>query len=263
MIRLKNIHVTFGSNTILEKKALKGVNLDIEEGDFITVIGSNGAGKSTLLNSIAGDVMIVDGAIFIDEEDVTRKKAYDRAKVVSRVFQDPLVGTCGNLSIAENMALALDRGRVRGFNRALNFDRKEQFKTILKRLDLGLENRLDSEMCLLSGGQRQAISLLMATLSPLKILLLDEHTSALDPKTASYVLNLTQKIVAEKKLTVLMVTHSLQQALLVGNRTIILHNGKILYDVKGDKRLKITVEDLLSHFGRNIDDDRLLLQTKD
>lgn len=259
MIRLKNLKITFAPHTVLEKKALTGVSLDISEGDFITVIGSNGAGKSTLLNAIAGDAMATSGKIHIDDEDVTHKNAFDRALSVARVFQDPLAGTCGDLTVAENMAIALNRGKARGFKRALTKATQEDFKTSLKSLNLGLENRLDSSMSLLSGGQRQAVSLLMATLSPLKILLLDEHTSALDPKTASYVLKLTETIVTQKKLTVLMVTHSLQQALSYGNRTIILHGGKIIYDVKGEERLKLTVQDLLSHFGQNVDDDRLLL----
>lgn len=262
MISLKNIHVTFGLNTVLEKEAVRGISLNIEEGDFITVIGSNGAGKSTLLNTIAGDILPIQGKIYIDQDDVTNKKSYDRAHVVARVFQDPLIGTCGDLSIAENMALAMSRGKQRFFKRALNKEMRTKIQTILKRLDLGLENRIDSSMSMLSGGQRQAVSLLMATLSPLKILLLDEHTSALDPKTAAYVLSLTNDIVAEKKLTVLMVTHSLNQALKIGNRTLILHEGKLLYDVKGQERSNLTIEDLLSHFGKNIDDDRLLLQTK-
>lgn len=262
MIQLKNIHITFGEKTVLERKAIKGISLNIQEGDFITVIGSNGAGKSTLLNSIAGDVELSKGSIFIDEENVTFKKSYERSHVVSRVFQDPLIGTCGNLTIAENMALAIDRGQKRFFKNALSKERKHTFQNILKDLKLGLEDRLDTDMSLLSGGQRQAISLLMATLSSSKILLLDEHTSALDPKTADFILKLTQKIVQEKSLTTLMVTHSLQQALSIGNRTIVLHNGKLIYDVSGKERENLTIEDLLAHFGKNVDDDRLLLQTK-
>ncbi len=259
MIHLKGIKITFGAQTILEKKAIRGISLKIEEGDFITVIGSNGAGKSTLLNAIAGDTRVTSGEIFIDEENVTSKAAYDRAHAVARVFQDPLIGTCGDLSIEENMALALNRVRPRGFSNALTQANKDLFKDALKRLKLGLDKRLHTSMSLLSGGQRQAVSLLMATLSPLKILLLDEHTSALDPKTAAYVLKLTQDIVEEKGLTTLMVTHSLQQALKIGNRTIVLHNGKVLYDVKGTERTKLTPKNLLEHFGKNVDDDRLLL----
>lgn len=260
MIRLQDLKITFAPGTILEKQAIQGISLDIEEGDFITVIGSNGAGKSTLLNAIAGDILPTSGSIFIDQEDVSQKPAYARADAVARVFQDPLVGTCGNLTIAENMALALQRGKKRTFKRAINHDLKKVFQSTLERLSLGLQDRLDTSMAMLSGGQRQAISLLMSCLSPLKILLLDEHTSALDPKTADFVLNLTKDIVEEKKLTVLMVTHSLHQALHVGNRTILLHEGRIIYDVKGEERSKLTISDLMAHFGKNIDDDRLLLQ---
>lgn len=259
MIRLENIKITFGANTVLEKKALRGVSLAIDEGDFITVIGSNGAGKSTLLNAIAGDCPPSSGRIFIDDADVTLQPTFQRSAAVARVFQDPLTGTCGDLSIEENLSLALSRGQRRGFKWALTPANRSLFEQVLKRLDLGLENRLKTSMSLLSGGQRQAISLLMATLSPLKILLLDEHTSALDPKTAEYVLKLTQSIVAEKNITALMVTHSLQQALKIGNRTVILHNGKILLDINGDERARLTPQDLLAHFGKNIDDDRLLL----
>jgi putative ABC transport system ATP-binding protein len=260
MIKLDNIEAVFGANTILQKKALNGIDLNIQESDFITVIGSNGAGKSTLLNAIAGDIRLSSGKIFIDNDDVTSKNAHERSFDVARVFQDPLIGTCGNLTIAENMALALQRGKKRTFKKAIQKQLREEFKETLSRLKLGIEKRLDTSMAMLSGGQRQAVSLLMATLSPLKILLLDEHTSALDPKTADYVLNLTQEIVREKNLTVLMVTHSLNHAIHIGNRTIILHEGKLLFDVKGDERNKLTVDDLLSHFGKKIDDDRLLLQ---
>lgn len=261
MITLKNIRVTFGQGTVMERKALRGINLRIDVGEFITVIGSNGAGKSTLLNAIAGEVLASKGAIHIDEDDVTRLPGYKRASLVARVFQDPLAGTCGDLSIAENLALADRRGRCRGLWPALSRHRREEYREILSRLKLGLESRLDSSMSMLSGGQRQAVSLLMATLSPLKILLLDEHTSALDPKTAAFVMELTESIVSEKKLTALMVTHSLQQALHTGTRTVMLHEGKVIYDVSGETRSKLTVADLLKQFGSSIDDDRLLLQT--
>lgn len=260
MIRIQDLKITFSPGTILEKQAIKGITLDIEEGDFITVIGSNGAGKSTLLNAIAGDILPSSGKIFIDQDDVSNMYAYDRSHAVARVFQDPLVGTCGNLTIAENMALALQRGQKRTFSRALNKDLKKLFQENLKRLNLGVDNRLDTAMAMLSGGQRQAISLLMSCLSPMKILLLDEHTSALDPKTADFVLNLTHEIVEKENRTVLMVTHSLHQALHMGNRTILLHDGRVIYDVKGEARKKLTPSDLMNHFGKNIDDDRLLLQ---
>lgn len=260
MITLQNISVTFSPGTVRERKALRGISLNIQEGEFLTVIGSNGAGKSTLLNSIAGEILPTDGHIHIDERDVTSKPSFCRANDVARVFQDPLAGTCGELTIAENMALAMRRGQPRGMSKALTRGFKAHFKDVLTTLNLGLENRLDTPMSALSGGQRQAVSLLMATLSPLKILLLDEHTSALDPKTAAFVMNLTQKIVAEKGLTALMVTHSLHQALQVGTRTVMLHEGKVIYDVTGPQRAKLTVNDLLKQFGANADDDRLLLQ---
>lgn len=261
MITLKNIHVTFAPGTVMERRALRGFNLKIDVGEFITVIGSNGAGKSTLLNTIAGEVLPSAGSIVMDEDDVTRLPGYKRAGLVARVFQDPLSGTCSDLTIAENLALADRRGHSRGLWPALSKNRREEYKEILSRLKLGLENRLDTSMSMLSGGQRQAVSLLMATLSPLKILLLDEHTSALDPKTAAFVMELTDSIVSEKRLTTLMVTHSLQQALHTGTRTVMLHEGKVIYDVSGETRSKLTVADLLKQFGTSIDDDRLLLQT--
>ncbi|MCE3231584.1 MAG: transporter ATP-binding protein, partial [Alphaproteobacteria bacterium] len=249
MITLSHLKVTFAPATVMEKKALRGMNLKIAEGEFITVIGSNGAGKSTLLNAIAGEVMSTQGVIRIDEKDVTRLPAHARADLVARVFQDPLAGTCGDLTVAENMALAHHRGQRRGLGKGLSRTDRAYYAEMLKTLKLGLENRLDTAMSLLSGGQRQAVSLLMATLSPLKILLLDEHTSALDPKTAAFVMKLTEEIVTEKRLTALMVTHSLQQALHTGTRTIMLHEGKVIYDVSGEMRERLTVPDLLKQFG--------------
>jgi putative ABC transport system ATP-binding protein len=260
MITLSNLKVTFAPHTVTEKKALRGVNLKISEGEFITVIGSNGAGKSTLLNAIAGEAMPSDGHIRIDNKDVTRLPAHARADLVARVFQDPLAGTCADLTIAENMALAHRRGQSRGLTKALHRSDREFYANTLKSLNLGLENRLDTAMSLLSGGQRQAVSLLMASLSPLKILLLDEHTSALDPKTAAFVMKLTEEIVTKNKLTALMVTHSLQQALHSGTRTVMLHDGKVIYDVSGKTREGLTVADLLQQFGTAMDDDRLLLE---
>lgn len=264
MITLKNIRVTFSQGTVLEKKAIRGISLDFDEGEFITVIGSNGAGKSTLLNAIAGEVRLSHGSMSIDKKDMTRLKAYERANLVARVFQDPLAGTCGDLTIAENLSIAKNRVKRLGFSSlfrlATSHKDRQDYKELLSRLKLGLENRLDTPMSLLSGGQRQAVSLLMATLSPLKILLLDEHTAALDPKTAEFIMGLTAKIVAEKKLTVLMVTHSLHQALEMGTRTVMLHEGKIIYDVKDAERSKLTPSDLLRQFGTKVDDDRLLLQ---
>lgn len=260
MITLSNLKVTFAPGTVTEKQALRSINLKITEGEFIAVIGSNGAGKSTLLNAIAGEVISTEGSIHIDDKDVTKLPAHARADQVARVFQDPLAGTCGDLTIAENMALAHRRGRSRRLRKGLSRTEREFYAETLKTLKLGLENRLDTAMSLLSGGQRQAVSLLMATLSPLKILLLDEHSSALDPKTAAFVMELTEEIVNQKNLTALMVTHSLHQALHSGTRTIMLHEGKVIYDVEGQTRTKLTVSDLLKQFGTAVDDDRLLLE---
>ena len=260
MIHLKNVKVTFNPGMITEKKSLRGLDLKINEGEFITVIGSNGAGKSTLLNVIAGEIIPSSGTIKIGETSVTNKASYERAGLVARVFQDPLAGTCGDLTIAENLALAERRGYTRGLTLALTKTKREAYNHILSRLKLGLENRLDSLMSTLSGGQRQAVSLLMATMSPLKILLLDEHISALDPKTAAFVMQLTDQIIREKKLTALMVTHSLSQALSHGTRTIMLHEGKIIFDIEGNERKSLTPQDLLAKFGASVDDDRLLLR---
>lgn len=260
MIILKNVKVTYNAGSMTEKKALRGVDLKISEGEFITVIGSNGAGKSTILNTLAGEALPTSGSIKIGNVDLTNTPAHKRAGMVARVFQDPLAGTCADLTIAENLALAERRGFSRGLNLALSRSKRDEYKALLSRLKLGLDNRLDSLMGSLSGGQRQAISLLMATLSPLKILLLDEHTSALDPKTAAFVMQLTETIIAEKNLTALMVTHSLHQALQSGTRTIMLHEGKIMYDVSGEERKKLTPQDLLARFGSSVDDDRLLLR---
>jgi putative tryptophan/tyrosine transport system ATP-binding protein len=263
MISLNNLQVTFSKGTIMEKQALRGIDLQINEGEFVTVIGSNGAGKSTLLNAISGETLPTAGTLMIDEDDVTNLPSYARAHLVARVFQDPLAGTCGDLTIAENMALAERRGKKRGLAKALRRSNQQKFQETLSRLNLGLEDRLNTSMGMLSGGQRQAVSLLMATLSPLKILLLDEHTSALDPKTAAYVMDLTQKMIIEKKLTALMVTHSLHQALHYGTRTIMLHEGRLIYDVAGKERSKLTPQDLMKQFGTSMDDDRLLLDKRD
>lgn len=263
MIKLDNIQVVFNPGTILEVNALRGLNLTIPSQQFVTVIGSNGAGKSTLLSSLTGEVKPILGHIYIDDIEVTNWSTSRRAEQVARVFQDPMVGTCGNLSIEENMALANCRGHRRGLNLALDKTVREEFRHHLSRLNLGLENRLLDPMVLLSGGQRQAVSLLMAVLQPMKILVLDEHTAALDPKTAEFVLKLTEEIIAERNLTVLMVTHSMHQALEVGHRTVMLHEGKIIFDVEGEQREKLTVEDLLKLFkqacGTEVDNDALLL----
>ena len=263
MISLSDIHVRFALNTPLETHALRGISLEIEPGEFVTVIGSNGAGKSSLLNALSGEIRVSSGHIAIDNQDVTRLDTSRRAGLVARVFQDPLAGSCEYLSIEENLALADARGRKRSFSRALNEDRKQPYREYLSRLNLGLENRLQDKMGLLSGGQRQAISLLMATLQPSKILLLDEHTAALDPKTSQFVLDLTEQLIAEKKQTALMVTHSMKQALAVGTRTIMLHQGKIIFDIQGEQRQGLKIKDLLDLFnqtqGEQLDDDALLL----
>ncbi|MBT3205107.1 MAG: ABC transporter ATP-binding protein [Gammaproteobacteria bacterium] len=263
MISLTDVHVKFGINTPLETHALRGINLNIKEGEFVTVIGSNGAGKSSLLNALSGEIVITSGKVEIANKDVTKLDTSRRAGMVARVFQDPLGGSCEFLSIEENLALADVRGHKRGFKSALNESRKQPYRDYLSRLNLGLEHRLGDKMGLLSGGQRQAISLLMATLQPSNILLLDEHTAALDPKTSQFVLDLTCQIIEEKKQTALMVTHSMKQALDVGTRTIMLHQGKVIFDIEGEERKGLTVKDLLDLFsrtqGEQLSDDALLL----
>ncbi|MBI2707934.1 MAG: ABC transporter ATP-binding protein [Proteobacteria bacterium] len=263
MIRLTDLHVTFNRGTAMEKKALRGVTLDIDKGDFVCVIGGNGAGKSTLLNVLCGDDFPEKGKVSIDNQDVTALTSWQRAPYVARVFQDPMAGTCANLTIEENLALAMSRGQKRTLKRALNKDHRDLFRTQLSRLKLGLENRLHSPIGLLSGGQRQAVSLIMAVLQPMKIIALDEHTAALDPKTAAFIVELTREIVAENHLTALMVTHSMHQALELGNRTLMLHEGRVVFDVRGKERKGLTVADLLDLFhkasGLELDDDSLLL----
>lgn len=264
MITLNDIHVTFGEGTPLETRAVRGIDLTMNEGEFVTVIGSNGSGKSTLLNTLSGEVIPTAGNIQVGDTDVTTWPTAKRAKLIARVFQDPLAGSCENLTIEENMALAWFRGQKTSIGSALKSENRDIFKKQLSRLGLGLENRLKDKMGLLSGGQRQAISLLMSALQPARILLLDEHTAALDPKTAAFVLDLTCQIIDENKLTSLMVTHSMQQALEVGTRTIMLHEGRIVFDVKGEDRKGLTVVDLLDLFKKNqqgeeLSDDSLLL----
>lgn len=263
MITLDNIKVVFGKGTPLEKKALNGISLTVEQGSFVTVIGSNGAGKSTLLSVLAGDVLPNEGRVTIGVTDVTRKPTAARAGLVARVFQDPLTGSCGTLSIEENLALAARRGGRRTLTPALGARRREEFRARIRDLNLGLENRLADRMDLLSGGQRQAVSLVMATMAGSEILLLDEHTAALDPGMAEFIMTLTNKIVSERRLTTLMVTHSMRQALDYGHRTIMLHGGEIVFDVTGDSRKDLQVEDLVSMFrnmrGQTLDDDALLI----
>jgi len=263
MIEARQIAVTFNAGTPMETPAMRGIDLTIPEGDFVTVIGSNGAGKSTFLNALAGELRPDSGQILIGDQDVTAWPTAKRAGLVARVFQDPLGGSCANLTIEENLALANARGKRRGFGASVGAHLREDFRAQITRLNLGLENRLGDRMELLSGGQRQAVSLLMAAMQPMKILLLDEHTAALDPKTAAFVLELTREIVAERGLTTLMVTHSMRQALAIGNRTVMLHEGQVVLDVRDQEREGLKVEDLLHMFekvrGEEIDDDALLL----
>jgi putative ABC transport system ATP-binding protein len=263
MIAIEDLQVTFGRGTVLETRALAGIDLAIPEGQFVTVIGSNGAGKSTLLNALTGDARPERGRIAIDGLEVTSWSAPQRARLIARVFQDPLAGSCEALTIEENLALAAARGRRRGLGPALHEDLRQRLRARLARLGLGLEQRMTDRMGLLSGGQRQAVSLLMATLAPMKILLLDEHTAALDPRTAEFVLELTREIVAEQRLTTLMVTHSMRQALDCGERTIMLHQGRVCFDLAGPERAGLEVADLVALFadarGQALEDDTLLL----
>ncbi|MEO4042640.1 ABC transporter ATP-binding protein [Hoeflea sp. CAU 1731] len=263
MIRLKDIHVTFNKGTPLETRALRGVDLEVPEGQFLTIIGSNGAGKSTCLNVIAGLTKVESGSTEIDGKIVTDWPVHKRSRMLSRVFQDPKMGTCEDLSIIENFALAHGRTQPRGLRFAVAPKMRDLAAERLKVLGLGLENRLDDKVGLLSGGQRQAVSLLMAATGDTKVLLLDEHTAALDPKTAEFVLELTKSIVSSLKLTAVMVTHSMAQALHTGERTIMFHRGRIVFDAAGEARDKLEVGDLLELFkreqGEELADDSLLL----
>lgn len=263
MIHLNDIQVTFNPGTILENKALRGVSLDVPEHQFLTVIGSNGAGKSTLLGAVTGETPMVGGQVVIDDLDVTKLSVHQRAQQCARVFQDPLAGTCGDLTIEENMALAYMRGKKRGWSLSLSSKRRQLFQERISILGLGLEDRLGDSIGLLSGGQRQAVSLVMATLSDSKLLLLDEHTAALDPRMAAFIIELTNKIVREFNLTVMMVTHSMKDALACGDRTVMLHQGEIVLDVAGAQRQNMEVADLLEMFskvrGEELADDSLLL----
>lgn len=254
MIKLEKVSIIFGQDTPLETTALNELDLKIENNEFVSVIGSNGAGKSTLLNTISGIYKPNYGDIFIDDKIMNDSPVHERANLVSRVFQDPMLGTCEDLSIEENFALSISRGFKRTLRQAINDKNRAYFKEQLSILGLGLENRLNDKISLLSGGQRQALSLLMSASNPMKIFLLDEHTAALDPKTASFILNLTQKIVKEKQLTTLMVTHSMKQAIDYGNRLIMLQKGKVVFDIKEEEKRKLTIKHLLDMFD-GIDDD--------
>jgi putative ABC transport system ATP-binding protein len=263
MLDVKEIRKTFNAGTVNEKKALQGLNLHLNDGDFVTVIGGNGAGKSTMLNAIAGVWPVDSGSIVIDGVDVTKQPEYKRAKYIGRVFQDPMVGTAANMQIQENLAIASRRGKFPSLAWSSKAKQNEMFREMVAELDLGLEDRLTSKVGLLSGGQRQAITLLMATLSQPKLLLLDEHTAALDPKTAAKVLELTERLVNRDHLTTLMITHNMKDALRYGNRLIMLHNGNIIIDVSGEEKARLDVPDLLKMFeqasGDALASDRMLL----
>ena len=251
MLKLTNITKTFNHGTITEKKVLRGIDLELDDGDFVTVIGGNGAGKSTLLNIIAGVHYPDTGFVSLNDKDMTIVPEHIRAKYLGRVFQDPMMGTAANMSIEENLAMAMRRGKKRGLCWHIKDNEREFYKERLSLLELGLENRLSAKIGLLSGGQRQAITLLMATLQKPELLLLDEHTAALDPKTAKKVLEITDALVKKDNLTTFMVTHNMKDALLYGNRLIMMMEGKIIFDVKGEEKKKLTVEDLLEKFSVN------------
>lgn len=257
MLEIKNVYKTFNAGTVNEKVALQDLNLTLEDGDFVTVIGGNGAGKSTMLNAVAGVWPIDMGKILIDGQDVTRLSEHQRAKYIGRVFQDPMMGTAATMGIEENLALAARRGVTRSLKVGITKKEREEYHELLKTLDLGLEDRMTSKVGLLSGGQRQALTLLMATLQKPDLLLLDEHTAALDPKTADKVLQLTEEIVARDNLTTLMVTHNMKNAIQYGNRLIMMDAGKVIVDIRGEEKKNLTVRDLLEKF--NIENDRMLL----
>lgn len=263
MIALRGIRVTFNRATPLANEVLRGLDLEVPTGQFVTVIGSNGAGKSTMLNVIAGTVTPDAGTVTVDGQDVTAWSAHARSRLLSRVFQDPKMGTCEDLTILENFGIAHGRTAPRGLRPAIDRSLRGRAADRLRLLGLGLENRLDDKVGLLSGGQRQAVSLLMATAGPTKVLLLDEHTAALDPKIADFVLDLSRRIIAQLGLTAIMVTHSMAQALQHGDRTIMVHRGRIIFDVAGDERARVGVADLLALFrrdqGEELADDALLL----
>lgn len=264
MLELKNIWKTFNPGTVNEKVALKGLSLTLEDGDFVTVIGGNGAGKSTMLNAIAGVWPVDEGQILIDGIDVTKLPEYKRAQYLGRVFQDPMVGTAATMEIEENMALAKRRGEKRMvFRPGIRKEEREEYRKLLATLGLGLENRMTSKVGLLSGGQRQAVTLLMASLKKPKLLLLDEHTAALDPKTAATVLETTDRIVNENHLTTLMITHNMKDAIAHGNRLIMMMDGNIILDIRGEEKKKLTVKDLLAKFeevsGQEFASDKAIL----
>ena len=257
MLELKNLYKTFNAGTVNEKRAIDGLDLTLEDGDFVSIIGGNGAGKSTTLNLIAGVCPADQGNIILDGVDITRLPEHKRAKYLGRVFQDPMMGTAATMGIEENLALANRRGQRRTLRPGITAQEREKFRKQLAALGLGLEDRMTSKVGLLSGGQRQALTLLMATLKKPRLLLLDEHTAALDPKTADKVLQITEEIVARDKLTTLMVTHNMKHAIQYGNRLIMMDAGKVVVDIRGEEKKNLTVRDLLEKF--KIDNDRMLL----
>ncbi|MBQ2747558.1 MAG: ATP-binding cassette domain-containing protein [Firmicutes bacterium] len=263
MLDIKHVYKSFNIGTAVQKDALKNLNLHLDPGDFVTVIGGNGAGKSTMLNAIAGVWGVEKGHIIIDGKDVTRDPEHKRAAYIGRVFQDPLLGTAGDMWIEENLAFALRRGKTRSFRWGISNKERAQFRELLKTLDLGLEDRLASKVGLLSGGQRQALTLLMATIKKPQLLLLDEHTAALDPKTAAKVLSITDRIVTENNLTTIMITHNMNDAITHGNRLIMMNDGHIIYDVSGEEKKNLKVSDLLVKFeqasGSQFANDRMML----
>ncbi len=266
MLKIKNLYKTFNPNTVNEKRALSNLNLHLNKGDFVSVIGGNGAGKSTMLNAISGVWKPDYGTVEIDGIDVTNMPAYKRAAWLCRVFQDPMKGTAPDMEIAENLAISARRGKKRRLVWGCTRSEREDYKKLLAQLDLGLENRLSTKVGLLSGGQRQAVTLLMATLMKPKLLLLDEHTAALDPKTAAKVLEITNKLVTENSLTTLMVTHNMSDAIQYGNRLIMMHEGSIVVDISGEEKKKLTIEQLLQLFeqgsGSKFTSDKQMLSKK-
>ena len=263
MLEIKNVYKTFNAGTVNEKIALNDLSLHLKEGEFVTVIGGNGAGKSTMLNSIAGVYDVDEGNILIDGVEVTHLQEYKRAQYIGRVFQDPMMGTAATMQIEENLALAARRGKQRTLRSGITAAEREDYREKLKILDLGLEDRMTAKVGLLSGGQRQALTLLMATLQQPKILLLDEHTAALDPKTAAKVLEVTEKIVSANNLTTMMITHNMRDAIAYGNRLIMMYNGRIVVDISGEEKKNLTVEQLLDLFskasGSDEANDKMLL----
>ncbi|MDF7682214.1 ABC transporter ATP-binding protein [Lactobacillus sp. ESL0679] len=263
VLKIKNLHQTFGRGTVNENQVLRGINLELAAGDFVTVIGSNGAGKSTLLNSLAGTLPVQEGQIFLNNQDVTKLSVTKRSKNISRVFQDPKMGTAVRLTVEENLALAMKRGQHRGFLPGVKRSERKFFQKELAQLGLNLENRLQTEIGLLSGGQRQAITLLMATLKRPDLILLDEHTAALDPQTSITVMHLTEKLITEQKLTAFMVTHNMEDAIRYGNRLIMLHEGRVALNLAGEEKRQLTVPKLMTLFQQNVGsrlrDDAMLL----